>query len=141
VGLTVTPLTVTIAPVTLTLAVFDLLVSIVEVARMVKVLAGSIAATVRYPLEILVPAPPPVTVHVTVCAGPSVPFTLAVNACVPPLATFALAGLTVTLLTVGADGPDGEVGLLQPKSARTRHTASKIPKFRKMFIFIMHLLL
>jgi len=106
-GLTVTLVTVGEPPplVTVTVAVPDLLVSTVEVALTVKVVAVSPAATVRFPSVILVPVMPPVTVHVTVCAGLLVPVTVAENACVPPFCTLAVEGLTVTLVTVGEPPP------------------------------------
>jgi len=100
-GLTVTPVTVGAGAVTVTVAVPDLEVSAVEVALTVKVVAVSPAATVKVPLVILVPVIPPVTDHVTVVAGLFVPCTVAVNACVPPLITFAVEGFTVTPVTVG----------------------------------------
>ena len=45
---------------------------------------------------------PPVTSHVTPCAGLFVPVTVAVKFCVVPLVTVTMLGLTVTLSTVGA---------------------------------------
>lgn len=91
--------------VTVTVVVPDLVVSAVEVALTVSVAAVSPAATVNKPAlaVILVPDIPPVTVHVTVCAGLLVPFTVALNCRVMPLATLGVAGLTVTLVTVGVD--------------------------------------
>jgi len=87
---------------TVTVAVADFVVSIVEAALTVSVAAVSFADTVKVPLvAMLVPDTPPVTVHVTVCAGLLVPVTVAVNACVAPLSTVAVGGFTVTLVTVG----------------------------------------
>jgi hypothetical protein len=47
---------------------------------------------------------PPSTDHVTVWDGPLVPFTVAVNCCVPPLTTLVVSGLTLTPVTAGAGG-------------------------------------
>jgi hypothetical protein len=89
------------ASVTVTVAVPDLLGSTVELARMVRAVALSLTATVSVPSLIAVPAPPPSTDQVRVWAGLLVPVTDAVNVDVPPLATLAVEGLTVTLVTVG----------------------------------------
>jgi len=90
--------------VTVTVAVPDLEVSAVEVALTVSVARVSAAATVSKPL-VLIEVPeflPASTIdHVTVCDGPLVPCTDAVNACVAPLSTLAVGGLTVTPVTVG----------------------------------------
>jgi hypothetical protein len=102
--LTVAGVTVTVETVIIvTVAVPDLLGSTVEVAVTVKEVEVSSAAMVRTPpgLVILVPVPPPVTAHVTVCAGLLSPTTVAVNVCVAPLFKLTVAGLTVTLETVG----------------------------------------
>ena len=66
--------------VTVTVAVPDLVLSTVEVALTVKVVAVSPAATVKLPVfAMLVPVMPPSTVHETVCAGLFVPVTDAEN--------------------------------------------------------------
>ena len=62
-----------------TVTVSDLVVSSVEVAVTVKVSAVSSRATISRPSSIVVPAPPPVTDHVTVWSGLLVQFTVAKN--------------------------------------------------------------
>ena len=58
---------------------------------------------VRRPVGLIdVPVVPPVTAHVTVCGGLLVPVTAAVNCCVAPWLTVAVAGVTVMFVTVGA---------------------------------------
>ena len=100
-GLTVTPVTVGISTVTAAVPLTE--VSNVEIARTVKLARVSSAATVRRPAgEIVVPVcTVPSIVQVTSCVGLLVPATVAVNDCVPPLATSAVEGFTVTLSTVG----------------------------------------
>jgi hypothetical protein len=84
-------------PVTVTVAVPLFVVSTVEVALTVKVAALSSTATERTPAGLMaVPAPPPLTDQVTVWAGLFVPLTVALKVAVPPFATFAVSGLTVT---------------------------------------------
>jgi len=91
-----------------TVAVPLLAVSCVDVACTVSEVAVSSAVTVRRPaVEMDVPGPPPVTVHVTVVGGLLVPETVAVKSWFPPLATVAVAGLTVTLVTVATGVPRG----------------------------------
>jgi hypothetical protein len=76
-------------------------VSTVEVAVTVRVAALSLAATERTPPAlIVVPTPPPLTNQVTVWAGLLVPVTVALKVAVPPFATLAVAGLTVTPETI-----------------------------------------
>jgi hypothetical protein len=94
-----------------TAAAPDLEVSTVEVARTVREVAASPAATVRRPPALMVvPVPPPSTVQVTNWAGLLVPVTVALNCWVPPLAMVGVAGLTETALTVEAgDSPSVRV--------------------------------
>ncbi|MDR0731436.1 MAG: hypothetical protein LBF63_07180, partial [Treponema sp.] len=74
-----------------------------EVAVTVRLAAVSPAAMVSSPASLItVPAPPPETAHVTVCTGLPVPFTVAVKVWAPPLPTLAVAGFTVTPLTVAS---------------------------------------
>ena len=103
-GATVTLSTVGVtgASCTVTVAVPDFEVSTVEVAFTVSVAAVSPAVTVSSPLPSMVLPVPPVTSHVTPCAGLFVPVTVAVKFCVVPLVTVTMLGLTVTLSTVGA---------------------------------------
>jgi hypothetical protein len=104
-GLAVPPVTVGGTEVTVTVAVPDLLVSRVEVAWTVKVVALSAAATVRRPVVLmLVPVEPPVTDQVTPWSGLLSPVTVASNCWVPSFSTLAVAGLTETPVTVGATG-------------------------------------
>lgn len=87
-------------PVTVTVAVPLLVGSTVEVAFKVKVTAVSFKPTVNSPLESMLLFEPPVIVHVTVLAGLLVPLTNTSNCWVAPLATVAVDGLTVTVVTV-----------------------------------------
>jgi hypothetical protein len=64
---------------------------------------GAMYVAVVAPVATTVPSvvfPPaiPFTLHVTEAPAPSVPEIVAVNACSPPAATFAVAGETVTLM-------------------------------------------
>ena len=87
-----------------------------EVAVTVSVVAVSLAATCRYPpLVTVVPdAAPPVTVHCTPWFTMPVPTTAADSCRSAPLERVAVAGVTVTLVMVGAVGvkaaawPNGE---------------------------------
>ena len=91
-------------PVTVTLAEPYLVVSATDVARTVRVVRVSLAATVRRPVPLTVvpsAAPPSTTLQVTVRSGSFFPETAAVNCRVPPFSTDAAAGLTVTAVTAG----------------------------------------
>jgi hypothetical protein len=100
-------------PVIVTVAVPYLLVSTVEVAFTVKLVAVSLAATVKAPAVLMVvPETPPSTVHVTVCAGLLIPVTVAVKLWVSPFATLAVDGFTVTPLTVGVRAFSGRTLLV-----------------------------
>ena len=110
VGLTVTLATVAVGAATVTVAVPYLVVSAVDVALTVSVPRVSLADTVRRPLE-LMDVPLCLFVwtidHVTVWGGLLVPETVMEKDCVLPLATLAVAGLTVTLVIVAfGDVPD-----------------------------------
>jgi hypothetical protein len=111
---------------TVTVAVPNLLVSSVDLAVTVKVAAVSSAATVKCPLEVIVFPATPSTSHVTVlfnaASGSSRTVTVALNCCVPPGATIAVAGVTFTPTTVGSSLP------LQPNSARVSAANRKRPK-------------
>ena len=102
-GLTVTPVSAG-GVVTVTVAVSDFVVSTAELTFTVSAVRVSPEATVRRP-SVLIVVPVALLVstmdQVTVCAGLLVPVTDAVNVNVPPLATLAVEGLTVTLVTVG----------------------------------------
>ena len=78
----------------MTAAVANLVPSAVEVALTVSVVAVSLAATVKRPLVLMVvPAPPPVTVQVTVFTKLPVPETAALNCRAVPFCTLAEGGL------------------------------------------------
>jgi len=90
-------------PTTVTVAVPLLARSNVEIALTASDVAVSLTATARRPSpEIAVPETPPSTSHVTVVGGLLVPKTVAVKYWLSPLTTLAVAGLTVTLVTVGS---------------------------------------
>ena len=96
--------------VTVTVAVPDTSGFAVETAVTVRLPAVSPAATVR--VAGLSPDPNlvsalvfPLTLQVTVWAGLLVPVTVALNCWVPPFATSAAAGLTVTPVTTGSSPP------------------------------------
>jgi hypothetical protein len=141
-GFTVTPVTVGVGglggvpPVMVTVAEPYFVVSAVEVALTVSDVRVSAAATVSRPLVLtVVPEFLPVSTidHVTVCAGLLVPFTVAVNACVPLLATLAVAGFTVTPVTVGVSVKlyplSATSGSSQAINARHTPTNKKKPSF------------
>jgi hypothetical protein len=125
-GLMVTALLIT-EGVTVIAAVPLLEVSTVETARTVRLVRVSPAATVRRPEPLMmVWADLPVSTmdHVTVWSGSFSPVTTAVNCRVPPLATVAVGGLTLTPVTVGTGG-----GLLIfSQAARIRARAKKKPR-------------
>jgi hypothetical protein len=135
------------APVgTVTVAVPNLAVSAVEVALTVRVVRVSAAAMVSKPLVlIVVPEFLPVStiVQVTVCAGLLVPFTFAVNGCVAPLATLAVAGLTVTPVTAvaGVKPPplSATSGSSQAKNAMLKPASKrKLTMFLEILEFIFY---
>jgi hypothetical protein len=96
-----TPVTATPLEVIVTVALQLLLVSAVDIALTVRLVAVSPDATVKSPLVLmLVPLPPPETVHVTVWTGLLLPLTSAINCKVCPFIIEALAGIIVTLVTV-----------------------------------------
>jgi hypothetical protein len=113
-GFTLTEVTVALTALTAIGAVPLFEASTVEVALTVKDDAPSSAATAKTPLALtIVPAlPPPSTDQVTVCAGLPVPSTVAVKVTVPPFATLAVGGLTLTRVTVAPSGgaTDGDSG-------------------------------
>ena len=83
------------AAITVTVAVPNLVLSTVEVALTVKVVAVSIPLTVSKPLLSMVLLLPPITLHVTDLSV-DVPLTLAVNCWVLVFLTVAVAGSTLT---------------------------------------------
>ena len=91
-----------------------------DTARTVRVSAVSPAATVRRPSALTeAPDPPPMTVQVTAWDGSLSPETRALNCWVPPFATDAEEGVTMTEVTVGAGG----VLLRFSQAARIRASA------------------
>ena len=72
--------------------------------------------------------------QVTPCGGSLVPSTVAVKSSVPPLSTKAVAGLIVTLVTVGVDGVS--TGLLQAINAIEKIVA-KMPLIQHFLLVIV----
>jgi hypothetical protein len=115
-------------------------VSAVEVAITTRFVALSSAATARMPPALLtVPELPPLTNQVTAWAGLFSPLTVAVKAWVPPFATLAVAGLTVTDVTVGSPPP----GSGHPVRTRASVTVIKstAPRNRKLLLVFIKILL
>jgi hypothetical protein len=100
-GVTVTLATVAV-PLTVTAAVPLFPASTVEVAVTVRDVLLSPAATVRTPPELMLVPVLPSTDQLTLWEGLPVPATVALKDVVPPLAAVAVAGLTVTPVTVAA---------------------------------------
>ncbi|MDL2274037.1 hypothetical protein LJC34_05805, partial [Oscillospiraceae bacterium OttesenSCG-928-G22] len=84
------------------MAVPDFEGSAVEVALTSKVVDISSLDMVNVPSGVMaVPATPFSTVHVTPCGGLSGPVTVAANSRLDPLRTIVMAGVTVTVVSVG----------------------------------------
>ena len=121
-------------PVIVTVAEPDFVVSACNVAITVTCAGfGTLAGAVYSPVEEIAPFDvPPATLHVT---APLVfPMTLEVNCCVPPVATVAVAGKTLTDIGVGG------VELPPPhppaKQSRTLAKAQKHASRMKASLFL-----
>ena len=111
-GATVTPVTTAAGIyglVTVTVAVPDTAVLATDVALTTSCDNVSFCAMVSTPLAFIVDCTGSpdwfVTVHVTACDGLPVPLTVAVKVWLPPRASDAVPGVTVTLVAVGATTP------------------------------------
>lgn len=85
----------------MTLAVPFTLLSALEVAVTVSVVAVSLGETTKYPSGVMVEPDPPLTLHVTLRSGSPVPLTVASNWQVSPFVTSEVDGETDTLSTLG----------------------------------------
>ena len=93
---------VTGVSVTVTVALAYLVLSTVEVAVTVRLVAVSPSATVSKPVALIVVSAMPSTLHATVLSKAPVPETVAVKFCVVPFCTLVVAGeITTPLMLTG----------------------------------------
>ena len=139
-SLMVTPVTGTAASVTVTVAVPFFLLPSLAVAVMTAV---PVPAAVTKPVALTVAVTVLLLVHVTDLSSASSGATVAVNCCVPPTVSAAVAGLTVTFVASTAPSSSSSQLTGNNSSGNSRaaaHTAVSLNRrqfFLKNFVFII----